>query len=255
MENRSKGAWFGLIPILLIMAAVVAGSSGQAATHDHADCSTCHSLRADLTPLSDPRAGFDRQCRKCHSVPLEGSETPSLSFHDDKERNCLDCHSFHDRTTINADGQSFRLDYHNLLLRFQCESCHSQKGQLAKLSEGHRQAAALYHSDLPLLTSLSPSDRCLICHSRQSTPLPIPDIAAASPRFDEHASHPYGVPVQPGQSSSGGRIKTQIDPAVILFDGRIECQSCHCLTSGKADLPIVAESESTPVCFGCHTGG
>jgi len=241
------------VSILLISAALAGGESGTTVTHDQTACPTCHSLRADISPSSEPRVDFDRQCRKCHSGTLSNPIPDSLGFHFDQERACLDCHSFHDPTMISVAGQSFRLEFHNVLLRFQCGTCHNQKGDLAKLGNGHRQAATLYHSDLPLLTSMSPSDRCLICHSKRSVPLPIPESEVAPPRFAEHASHPFGVPVKPGEGSSGGRLRLEIDPQITLYDGRIECQSCHCLTTGNAQLLIMSEQAPTPVCLGCHS--
>lgn len=252
VEKSPRAVLSGFVSILLISANMAGGGSGLALTHDQAACPTCHSLRADVVPPSEPRADFDRQCRKCHSEALSDSVADSCGFHADRERPCLDCHSFHDPAMISAGGQSFRLEYHNVLLRFQCESCHNQKGNLAKLADGHRQAATLYHSDLPLLISMSPSDRCMICHSKQSAPLPIPESDIAPPRFSEHASHPYGIAVRLGKGSSGGRIRPEIDPQIVLYDGRIECQTCHCLTTGNTQLLLSAEQAPTSVCLGCH---
>ncbi len=253
MEKAPRAVLYSLVSILLISAAKAGGGSGPAMTHDQTACQTCHSLRADISPFSEPRADFDWQCRKCHSDTFSDSIPNSFGFHSDQERGCLDCHSFHDPATISVAGQSFRLEFHNVLLRFQCGTCHNQKGDLAKLGDGHRQAASLYHTDLPLLTSMSPSDRCLICHSKRSTPLPNLESEVAPPRFSEHASHPYGVPVRPGEGCPGGRLKSEIDPQITLFDGRIECQSCHCLTTGNQDLLVTSEQTPNSFCLGCHS--
>ncbi len=255
MGNLPKTSVFCFVLLLLISAAISGGNALPTSAHDQTECLSCHSLRADAGSLLEPGVDFDRQCRKCHPEPPSTSVANDFGFHRDQDRSCLDCHSFHDRATIRASGQSFRLEYHNELLLFQCQTCHTKEGQGVRLSDGHRQAAILYHSDLPLLNSLSPSERCLICHSRGSTPLPIPEMAVAPPRFSEHASHPNGILVKPGQGNPGGRIKPQIDPDIILYKGRVECQSCHCLTSGNADLSVTVAASSTQVCLKCHTGG
>jgi hypothetical protein len=252
MGNSQRVFGSGFVSVLFFSAVLAGGGSGPVATHGQTPCPTCHTLRADATTPSEPRADFDRQCRNCHSGTPSESLADGFSFHSHQERACLDCHSFHDPSVITAGGRSFRLEYHSLLLRFQCGSCHNRKGDIAKLGNGHRQAAVLYHSDLPLLTAMSPSDKCLICHSRQSIPLPIPDTDVAPPRFSEHASHPFGVPVRGGIKTSGGRIRPQIDPQMVLLNDRIECQTCHCLTSENTQANTAADRPSQSVCLGCH---
>lgn len=230
----------------------VAGDGHPPAPHDQVACSTCHSLRADLASSAQEPGNTDWRCRDCHPKEDSRQESESAGFHGRFNRDCRECHSFHEPAKISIAGQSFRMAFDNQNLRFSCAACHNTKGPLTGLSDGHRRAAVLYHSDFPLLVAMSPSDRCLLCHSERSTPLPIPEMVPAPPRFAEHASHPNGVPVQAGQYTSGNRIRAQIDSSIVLNDGKIECQTCHCLTIGKEDFVIADESGSGPACMGCH---
>lgn len=220
--------------------------------HTQIECSACHSLRTDIASSAQEPGNNDRRCRECHTKEDSRQEIELAGFHGRFDRDCRDCHSFHEPSKLSVGGQSFRMAFDNRNLRFSCAACHNTKGTLSGLSDGHRRAAALYHSDLPLLVAMSPSDRCLLCHSQQSTPLPIPETILDPPRFSEHSSHPNGVSVQAGQYTSGYRIRAQIDPSILLNEGRIECQTCHCLTIGKEDLVVADESESGPACMGCH---
>jgi hypothetical protein len=243
---------FGAIALTTGSLTATANNDLPPATHKQVECPACHALRADIASQDDSSVDLTGRCRDCHTEQASQSTTDNLGFHDRLDKGCPDCHSFHDPTIIRAAGQSFRMEFENRGFRFACEACHNTKGSLAGLSEGHRQAAALYHSDLPLLASMSPSDRCLICHSKQSTPLPIPETVLDPPRFSEHTSHPNGIPVQAGQYTSGGRIRTQVDSSVVLNDGKIECQTCHCLTNSNEDFTVSDESGSGPNCMGCH---
>lgn len=220
--------------------------------HTQIKCSACHSLRTDIASSAQEPGGSDGRCRDCHLKGDYGLESTSAEFHGRFDRDCGDCHSFHEPSNISVGGQSFRMAFDNRNLRFSCAACHNTKGALSGLSDGHRRAAVLYHSDLPLLVAMSPSDRCLLCHSERSMPLPIPEMVPAPPRFAEHASHPNGIPVQAGQYTSGHRIRAQIDPSILLNEGRIECQTCHCLTIGKEDFVVADKSGSGPACMGCH---
>jgi len=230
----------------------VAGDGGAPAAHNRVECSTCHSLRAEIASSAQEPGGNDGRCRDCHIKEDFRLQGISAEFHGRFDRACRDCHSFHEPAKISVAGQSFRMTFDNPNLRFSCAACHNMKGPLIGLSEGHRRAAVLYHSDLPLLVTMSPSDRCLLCHSKQSTPLPIPETILDPPRFSEHSSHPNGIPVQAGQYTSGNRIRAQIDSSIALNEGRIECQTCHCLTIDKEDLIVADESGSGPACMGCH---
>lgn len=252
MKTISRIFLFGAILLTMTAGQVVSGDPRPPAAHQQAQCSTCHSLRADISSSGNRSDDLARPCRQCHPEQASPTVAEPSRFHDRADRKCPDCHSFHEPAMLNAAGQSFRMDYQNQGLRFACKACHNAQGPLTGLSDGHRQAAALYHSDLLLLTAMSPSDRCLICHSNRSTPLPIPETVLNPPRFSEHASHPNGIPVQGGQYTSGGRIRFEIDSSIILNDGKIECQTCHCLTISNEDSAVADLSGSELACLGCH---
>jgi predicted CXXCH cytochrome family protein len=43
----------------------------------------------------------------------------------------------------------------------------------------------------------------------------------------------------------------EIDSHLVLYNNRIECQTCHSLTSNKNNL-IAGFSDSSELCTGCH---
>jgi predicted CXXCH cytochrome family protein len=55
--------------------------------------------------------------------------------------------------------------------------------------------------------------------------------------------------VNRGSQSKGLRWK--LDPRIRLFDGRIECQTCHLLGAGTDDL-LVEFERKYDLCLGCH---
>ncbi|MCA9728353.1 MAG: hypothetical protein KC729_11765 [Candidatus Eisenbacteria bacterium] len=138
-----------------------------------------------------------------------------------------------------------------------CRTCHVRGQSLSAVTGGHREALALYHGGIETLAALSPSEACLTCHSVNAGPLlasvePIaPSAGPEPPRFDEHGSHPYGMPAV--QMFTGGNrfLKAGVDPQLPLFSGRLECQTCHQLTAGNDDL-LVPYPTKYDLCYGCH---
>ncbi|MFQ6008485.1 MAG: hypothetical protein ACE5K8_05970 [Candidatus Zixiibacteriota bacterium] len=129
---------------------------------------------------------------------------------------------------------------------------------LSSLSPGHVKAAKLYHSDFIYLSHLSPSEMCLICHSTDRATV-VNDTFFASmfsqeayvPTVDPHGSHPIGQIVRPGSSELGDRMRMDIDSRLLLPGGRIECITCHSLSTTndfRAD-GFVTQNE---LCRACH---
>jgi len=132
-----------------------------------------------------------------------------------------------------------------------CLSCHDSRGDLASLSPAHRKAAQLYHAQAAQLQNVSPSQTCLNCHSNQSSSSWQDQTDGAVIAFSEHASHPFGIRVVPGAGDSSNWIARDIDPRLPLFDGRIECQTCHLLTAANDELMIPFPTKYD-LCKGCH---
>ena len=79
----------------------------------------------------------------------------------------------------------------------------------------------------------------------------LPPSAGDAPRFHEHASHPYGMTLMLGRETGGYRIRNRIDSRIPLFDGVVECQSCHQIAEETDDLVIRFETKYD-LCLGCH---
>lgn len=219
--------------------------SEQTSTDPHKanDCGQCHKLLSSLDA-----SGFsitNQDCLKCHNLNNVNDDFDHLNFHKDQSRNCLDCHSYHDKSEIRARKTSFKFNFDSPSLRMQCGSCHDESVDLNKISEAHREASAVYHSDANYLMYLSPSESCMICHAKTSNYTNKSLSQIKTPKFYEHATHPLG------QRAVGYNIKAQIDPQIKLFNEKIECQTCHNLSSEKKKHISFFEKEYD-ICMGCH---
>ena len=244
----------------------LAGEAHEAHPHQAAPCSLCHVQR---------RAGAETRqpvdvCATCHGQQspaeeslgawgpdgLTGSPEAGLgmevaSVRDDHGSQCTRCHSFHTPTTIALVDR--KADISDPKVANHCVSCHSHsdRSRLARLTEGHRAAATLYHGLGSDLADYTPSDACLFCHDRgRGLPINLPVSLPIAPRFEAHASHPYGVRM----AGAGDFFRPVIDSRIRLFDGRIECQTCHDLSAQNEDLIVVFETKYE-MCRGCHTQG
>lgn len=229
--------------------------SGERFADPHKDiaCTNCHALRADINSRGLFGSTFRQECEKCHRAePVNNSGVP-LDFHRYRDKGCPECHSFHDVEKITAAQRDFLVSFENSFQRGQCYSCHGTSVDLSHVSASHRAASELYHSDFRILGRLSPSESCLICHSERRAPVDesISALVARAPRFNEHAGHPVGVEVIPGKGEPGNRICLQIDPRIQLFGGRMECQTCHCLSSTKPHR-LVNFASKKELCEACH---
>jgi predicted CXXCH cytochrome family protein len=145
---------------------------------------------------------------------------------------------------------SLKLDAAGMKESGHCQSCHDRRGSLGALSPAHRVAAGLYHEEASALSRLSPSQACLRCHDNTSGST----WQTATDRqlsFNTHASHPFGVLAIPRKDNSSNWIAQEIDPRLPIFDGKIECQTCHLLTAGAEDL-LVPFPRKAELCLGCH---
>jgi len=220
----------------------------QSEAHQNIDCRRCH-----RTGLSDGDINMTAvsKCRLCH-LPSISTRDSGLGFHTGaKGRDCLGCHSFHETGLVKTPQGDLSLVSLKLLNADHCRACHTENGSLESLSKGHQAAARLYHEQAATLADLKPSQPCLNCHSSASAnswqAAPGRDVL----EFSEHATHPFSVVVNPGKGSYAHRIRADIDPRIPLFSGRIECQSCHSLTSDTKDR-LVAFDSPKDLCLGCH---
>lgn len=223
---------------LICLLAAAAGA--DPAGHGGLDCAACHQ---GSEVVRDTAA---RACLECHDP-----QPAAVSFHAAARGRCTDCHSFHAPERLVAGGDAFAHDLGNRDVTRHCAACHDGAGGTDGLSEGHRAATALYHGEPELLAQLTPSEACLLCHSRDDADPLLLALVDSPPRFHAHASHPYGAPVAAAWNDGGFRIRDEVDPRLPLYDGRMECATCHDLTD---DLPDRLVRFDTPMqmCLGCH---
>ena len=218
-------------------------------THQAADCRQCHQRAG--TQATGARAVDDSRCRSCHNRQLTRRDDP-LGFHASTgTRSCLSCHSFHEPGTVNTTRGTITLDSLADLNLDHCISCHDGTPSLENLNRAHQAAASLYHEQAASLKDMSPSQACLNCHSNTSATTWQAAAGGDVLAFSEHATHPFGVTVSPGRGSYAHRIRKEIDARIPLFGGKIQCQTCHKLTSRQEDL-IVAFPSTKDLCLGCH---
>ncbi len=219
--------------------------------HSTADCTICHVTVADIDGAAAAFADASSKCRTCH-LRLDNLNGPELTFHADETRSCLDCHSYHSPDEIAVGDRTFHAQSKRHAQRALCSSCHGVGQDVGMLTEGHRAAAGLFHSDYKILAGLTPSEACLICHSEQTRS---EELAALSPQpvpiFGQHGSHPTGISIKPGRRLANGRIRDVLDSAIQLYGGRIECQTCHSLSSAT-QYHLIAGADANGLCLKCH---
>ena len=226
--------------------------------HEGIDCAGCHMQTAaapaavgGLNPAAGGPTTADTRCAECHTRLDRGSALAAV-FHGPQGAACSTCHSFHNPTRLTAGTARFVYQYQNPSLRAQCASCHRKGSRLDKVTDGHRDAAAVvYHVDAAKLAGLSSSEGCLRCHSHRGGVVNLPASAAAAPRFHEEATHTLGEPVPLGFATGGYSIRRKVDARIVLVDGRIECQTCHALADDVEDLLVRFEAKYD-LCLGCH---
>jgi len=218
--------------------------------HEKADCSGCHTFVASTGSENFEPVNRSERCAGCHA---DVSGSSSLGFHGDG-RECLECHSYHETGNILASDRQFHFDFNSDRLKQQCQACHAERSRPINLSAGHRAAVSVYHSDSYQLSGLSSSQACLLCHSRTSKLAATDGSSVSPPRFSEHASHPVGLTVVPGSGRGQNKIRASVDSRIPLFSGRIECQSCHDLTS-RTSFQLRELGSYSQLCRGCHEHG
>jgi hypothetical protein len=216
--------------------------------HQGLDCAKCHSILAyadesDL-PLPDPSAG----CRSCHATG-EAAAPPKSIWHTKKNKDCVRCHSFHESNKIFAAGDEFELSSENQTQKMACLTCHSSSASIESVAEYHIEARHLFHSDITVNAS-SLSAICLNCHGGEMTP-GATDFTTDAISVTHSASHPIGIKPVLGQGDRTNKIRDSLDPDVTLYDGRIECQTCHQLNRSQTAFASPFEP-AYDLCLGCH---
>ncbi len=222
--------------------------------HGQIDCSRCHKMQASI-PRADGSGELNsalpssNDCMQCHTVEQMGSN----SFHNSGYGDCLSCHSFHHSEELTIAGRPASLSTAKASVEL-CADCHGES-TTPEVSPGHRLAAQLIHGEQEGRFAEQPSEFCLLCHDRDaSLPIAAPELSEF-PRFHVQASHTYGTILVPGSGRPGSQLKIQREfpPEMPLFEGKIECQTCHSLVSGEKYL--LTKRIEQGLCNDCHDMG
>ncbi len=219
--------WY-LAGSLILLATATLAESAPSADHSSVRCGSCHQggRAAPAAGAAADLAHLDQQCLGCHEPDGRGGGHPAT------DAGCLTCHSFHaaDRQIAEPSVRATATAH--------CRACHQPGTRRTDVSPGHRQAADLvYHDPSRDLSRISPSDACLICHGASSANFQLPAMSPPPPRFNTHASHPFGIRVVAGSGRGAGRIVHEIDPA------------CRCPTAASNARPATTSPRQPTICW------
>lgn len=217
------------------------------AAHRSAKCRNCH-WQAATAGRGEYGSIHEDQCRTCHLDITTVRGSLAEQFHNQADKACTQCHSFHETSKLIAGDRQF-VSPADDGVRYECRTCHDSKNMLEHLSEGHRDTAiAFYHSDRRSGPGHSPSQSCMECHADGAHAAVQTNGGRPAISINSFASHPNETEVASGRNRS---FKNPIDPRIPLFENNIQCQSCHSLTSGVKNS-LVAFASPYDLCLGCH---
>lgn len=259
--NRTLRTHPALVAILVLAAtsatAVAADRTGAQEPHAGISCSLCHGRSVTRAALAADGLGPDprsRACRECHGTTgLRSSGAgAALGFHADPAADCVGCHAFHEPGRVRtAAGDVHTGSRLTPATSGHCAACHADGADLANLSPAHRAAAGLYHRNAAALAGQTPSEACLNCHAAGTGSSWLRETGGRMLTFNRHASHPLGIEVIAGSGRDERSLRADLDPRLRLFEGRLECQTCHSLTAATPDL-LVPFEQPYDLCLGCH---
>ena len=238
----------------VVLAASVPGKGG----HEFAErCMICHITSETEEPgpaLLKAAAVVAKKCEVCHElaansshpvgVVVEGHVPEEFPLDESGRLTCLSCHYAHPRPE-GALAAKF-------LLRgvsepeMLCPQCHMLSESLAD-HDPHAMAIREAHTRLkdedgnPSELHVRSAD-CISCHE---------DLRPAS-ASGRSTDHPIGVTYPSGRGPGNDfRPQSTLDPAVRLFDGKVECETCHNLFS-SIDPYLVMSNQRSKLCLSCH---
>jgi predicted CXXCH cytochrome family protein len=151
---------------------------------------------------------------------------------------CLTCH---DPAALDRGGAALRSPPAAAGL---CAACHDPLGT------GRDQM----HATSGRAHDGSDSAACLACHDGSVAA----DVGyrlgppAGPPSWDRLATrHPIGVPQRPRYPGDTLRSPASLDRRIRLFDGKVECGSCHSVYAGTPGL-LVMPNDGSRLCLACH---
>ena len=223
-------------------------------THDfEGKCNECH------LSLSDPNVfvrDIDFLCAACHT---------SLGL----------CHpsGIRPKTALPA---GFPLDWNGKMTCATCHDVHGNRESLLRTDRRGRRFCSLCHATLPGVhgDAQQPAhtgsrtisrgfeegrfqgsiDRvsldCLACHDAATARPATIRVGAGVYSHDGGSSHPIGVDYRRMSPRKYVPV-SMLDPALVLFDGRVGCGTCHNVYS-KEKHYLAVRNDRSALCFKCH---
>ena len=163
-------------------------------------------------------------------------------------QSCLSCHTFTGFSTSTFESSQLASAE---MSSANCRVCHASGEVKSELSPAHKIARDLYHANAENISQQSSSDVCMNCHGSSTKSSWKAETSGQLP-LHSAASHAYGVIVKPGMQVYGASLRQSLDYKLPLFNGKMECATCHLLTAGTDDL-LISYENPYDLCFGCHT--
>jgi len=152
-----------LLPAAFLAALLpIVAAAGLVRSHQDVSCAVCHQVTSTSGGRASPGREVEASCAGCHEFKGGSSIGGVLGFHESAGRECTSCHQFHNPATISAGDNRFSVQIERKTVEYVCSSCHSTESRPSELSEGHRQAAEIFHSEAWMQSSLSPSGICVL---------------------------------------------------------------------------------------------
>ena len=233
---------------------------------------------ADLP--GNPGHNFEGKCDECH-LSLSG---PKKIFVREIDRLCEGCHGslglshpsgIRPTTALPA---GFPLDWNGKMTCATCHDVHGNREHLMRTEKRGRRFCFLCHESLPgthgeanlpahtgsrrKAVGFEPnlfegsidraSHECLMCHDDTSTrPTALRAGAGAGVYNHGGSSHPIGVDYMKAYRRGHYVHPSMFNPAIVLFNGKIGCGTCHNVYS-KEKYYLSVSNRRSALCFQCH---
>ncbi|MEI6126322.1 MAG: cytochrome c3 family protein [Pseudomonadota bacterium] len=268
--RRALGAACALALVCSLAWALARGRSHETEFQDK--CSFCHVGLKDPSVLT---RDADYLCLSCHleqkklshpSGMIVTKQLPPVFPLYKNKLACITCHVAHKAYGENDsrrklyDSNPYYLR-HNKTGRVFCYQCHGAdlEGFSINKTDSHAMGFEKAHtrSNEPAVRKLidDGSLECLSCHDGTITR----DASVSMPGVNwEHSSnigmsHPIGVSFSDAFTRNPGRYRPLggVDRRIMLFKGKVGCQSCHNHYS-KLKHMLVMENGRSELCLQCH---
>lgn len=271
-RSRMTAVWAVTLCLLVGMGLLL--YSMQPGPHEFPRCLDCHLTAPDGTS-TDRRLvqSVTAICGRCHQAILDHYSHPvdvrpstvsvpaDLPLSPKGEITCSTCHAVHG-PRFDAEGLSTRFLRRRESRADFCRICHpgfrgDQGGHAETLAEPH--ALSKYVVTDPSQGIDALSKNCIGCHdgSFSASVTVTTGVWVHGRDFLRHdkGSHPIGIDYESARLKRGRktdlRPRSQVDPRIRFFGGKVGCGSCHDPYS-TIEKRLVMSDRGSELCFSCH---